>query len=211
MPKVLADKEEVLFQEGIPTEPSHVYELLMGAFAEQRRSVVKFIVDGEDVLQTGEFPNSFESIEAESLSHNEITFRLSIELINQMNGLENSLSAYQSNILSTPWSEVFKQMDAFIQKIQPFADLIDHVTPYTQSYSPPWKSKIEEIAQAQAKSLSSILSAFENFDPASLSHELDKSLLPVYRKCLSLFDKEIIPFLKEPSIDPETEQKASNA
>ena len=35
MPKVLADKEEVIFQEGIPTDPSQIYQLLMGAFAEQ--------------------------------------------------------------------------------------------------------------------------------------------------------------------------------
>ena len=88
-----------------------------------------------------------ELIEAESLSHDEITLRLSIELINQMNGLENSLSAYCVNVLSTPWSEVFKQMDAFVQKIQPFADLIDHVTPYAQSYAPPWKTKIEKFSE----------------------------------------------------------------
>jgi hypothetical protein len=31
MPKVLADNEEVVFQEGIPEDPSHIYELLMGA------------------------------------------------------------------------------------------------------------------------------------------------------------------------------------
>ena len=40
----------------------------MGAFAEQRRSVVEYIVDGEDALQTGEFPESFDIIEAKSLS-----------------------------------------------------------------------------------------------------------------------------------------------
>jgi len=210
MPKVLADNEEVVFQEGIPEDPSHIYELLMGAFAEQRRSVVKYLVDGEDALQTGKFPKSFELIEAESLSHDEITLRLSIELINQMNGLESSLSAYCSNVLSTPWSEVFKQMDAFIQKIQPFADLIDHVCPYAHSYSPPWKPKIEEIAQDQANSLACILSAFENFDPASLSIELENGLLPVFRKCLALFDQEIIPFFKGLTDVAQTE-KASNA
>ena len=197
MPKVLADNEEVVFQEGIPEDPSHIYELLMGAFAEQRRSVVKYLVDGEDALQAGEFPKTFELIEAESLSHDEITLRLSIELINQMNDLENSLSAYCVNVLSTPWSEVFKQMDAFVQKIQPFADLIDHVTPYAQSYAPPWKTKIEKIARDQAVCLSIILTSFESFDPASLSNELENGLLPVFRECLSLFDKEIIPFLKE--------------
>ena len=210
MPKVLADNEEVVFQEGIPEDPSHIYELLMGAFAEQKRSVVKYLVDGEDALLAAEFPKTFELIEAESLSHDEITLRLSIELINQMNGLENSLSAYCVNVLSTPWSEVFKQMDAFVQKIQPFADLIDHVTPYAQSYAPPWKSKIEKIAREQAECLSKILTSFESFDPASLSNELKNSLLPVFRECLGLFDKEIIPFLKEKSMTQETED-TSNA
>jgi len=210
MPKVLADNEEVVFQEGIPEDPSQIYELLMGAFAEQRRSVVKYFVDGEDALQANEFPKTFELIEAESLSHDEITLRLSIQFINQMSGLENSLSAYSMNILSTPWSEVFKQMDAFIQKIQPFADLIDHVSPYAHSYNPPWKTKFEKIAQGQANSLAIILSAFENFDPASLSIELENGLLPVFRKCLSLFDQEIIPFLKELTAVAQAEG-ASNA
>ena len=205
MPKVLADNEEVVFQEGVPDDPSHIYELLMGAFAEQRRSVVKYLVDGEDALQASEFPKTFDLIEAESLSHDEITLRLSIQFINQMSGLENSLSAYSMNILSTPWSEVFKQMDAFIKKIQPFADLIDHVSPYAHSYNPPWRGDIEKIAQDQANSLAAILSAFENFDPASLSIELENGLLPVLEKCLSLFDQEIIPFLKELTAVAQTE------
>ena len=197
MPKVLADNEEVVFQEGIPEDPSHIYELLMGAFAEQKRSVVKYLVDGEDALQAAEFPKTFELIEAESLSHDEITLRLSIELINQMNDLENSLTAYSMNILSTPWSEVFKQMDAFVQKIQPFADLIEHVIPYAQSYSPTWRPEIEKIALDQAKCLDCILKSFEKLDPASLSNEISDHLIPVLKSCLSLFEKSIIPQLKE--------------
>ncbi len=204
MPKVLADKEEVIFQEGIPTDPSQIYQLLMGAFAEQRRSVVKFAVDGHDALQTGKFPDSFEIIEAESLTHDEITFRLSIDFINQMSTLENSITAYQINILTTPWSDVFKQMDSFISKIQPFADLIDHISPYAQSYSPPWKDEIEKLAKQQAECLGRILGTFENADPAGLSEELENGFLPMLKTTLALFSKTIIPFLKE-----ATEQSAN--
>ena len=196
MPKVLADNEEVVFQEGIPEEPLHIYELLMGAFAEQRRSVVKFTVDGKDALQSGDFAKSFELIEAESLSHDEITLRLSIDFINQMNTLEDSILAYQINILTTPWSEVFKQMDLFIQKIQPFADLIDHVSPYAQSYSPPWKDRINGVAKAQAETLARLLASFENFDPAGLSEELENGFIPLFRKAIKLFSEDIIPYLK---------------
>ena len=148
-------------------------------------------------LQSGEFEKSFELIEAESLSHDEITLRLSIELINQMNSLEGSLLAYQANILSTPWSEVFKQMNAFIEKIQPFADLVDHVIPYAQSYSPAWRGKLDRYRQGSGgKPFCPSYSAFENFDPASLSNELSYNFLPLFKKTLGLFDADIIPFLK---------------
>ena len=56
MPEVWADLEEVIFSDGVPDDPKHIYELMMGAFAEQRRSVVEYVVDDIDVLKTGEFP-----------------------------------------------------------------------------------------------------------------------------------------------------------
>lgn len=197
MPQVRADNEEVVFQEGIPEHPRQIYELLMGAFAEQRRSVVKFIVDGEDCMQGANFPESFELIEAHSLSHDEITMRLAIQFFNQMSNLDKEIQAYQGNVLRTPWSEVFKQMDKFIEKIQPFADLIDHTLPYAQSYSPPWRSEMEEIAKRQADALESVLQSFEKADSARLSDVLNNLLLPLFRETNSLFSNQIIPFLGE--------------
>ena len=84
MPSVWADNEEVTFTDDIPVDPSNVYELLMGALSEQGKAVVKFVVDGEDALVAGTFPQSYEKIEAFSLSHNELTFRLVIEAQNHM-------------------------------------------------------------------------------------------------------------------------------
>ena len=121
---------------------------------------------------------------------------LSIDFINQLSTLEDSILAYQLNILTTPWSEVFKQMDLFIQKIQPFADLIDHVSPYAQSYSPPWKDRINGVAKAQAETLARLLTSFENFDPAGLSEELENGFIPLFRKTTKLFSEDIIPYLK---------------
>jgi hypothetical protein len=196
MPKVLADKEEVNFQEGIPAEPVRIYELLMGAFAEQRRSVVKFYVDGEDCMPTGEFPDTFELIEAESLSHDEITLRLSKEFFNLMSNLEEEILAYQANILISSWSDVFKQMDQFVSKIQPFADLIDHVLPFAQAYSPPWREKFEKVAREQGSVLEAVLKAFERNDPASLSNELFNQFIPLYQTVVELFTNEVIPNLE---------------
>jgi len=61
MAKVMADKEEVIFQEGVPESPSQIYQLLMQAYSEQRRSVVKFFVDEVDCM-SGNYPKNFYSI-----------------------------------------------------------------------------------------------------------------------------------------------------
>jgi len=197
MPKVLADNEEVNFQEGIPEKPIRIYELLMGALAEQRRSIIKFLVDGKDSMQTGEFAETFELIEAESLTHDEITLRLCAELLNSMATLEQDIQAYQANILITSWTDVFKQMDQFISKIQPFADLIDHVLPYAQAYSPDWKNDFENFAKSQGEILGNILKSFENKDPAGLSNELSLKFLPLYLNVKDLFVSQVIPSLQE--------------
>lgn len=197
MPTVWADNEEVQFTEDIPKEPSNVYELLMGALSEQGRAVVKFIVDGEDALESGAFPDEYEKIEAFSLTHDELTLRLIIEALNHMSDTGMQLQAYAQNVLNIAWSEVFKRMDEFIQKIQPFADLIDNLGPYVSTYSPPWKKSFENIAREQSECLGGILSAFEQGSPARLSDELCEGFLPIYNRSRKLFDSEVIPFLKE--------------
>lgn len=197
MPTVWADNEEVQFTEDIPKEPSSVYELLMGALSEQGRAVVKFIVDGVDALESGAFPDEYDKIEAFSLTHDELTLRLIIEALNHMSDTGMQLQAYAQNVLNIAWSEVFKRMDEFIQKIQPFADLIDNLGPYVSTYSPPWKKSFENIAREQSECLGGILSAFEQGSPARLSDELCEGFLPIYNRSRKLFDSEVIPFLKE--------------
>ena len=197
MPTVSADEEEVTFTDDITVDPSNVYELLMGALSEQGRAVVKFIVDGEDALEKGSFPESYEKIESYSLSHDELTFRLVIEAMNHLSDTEAHLLAYAQNVLSIAWSEVFKRMEEFIQKIQPFADLIDNLGPYVSTYSPPWMASFEKLAKDQSVTLGEILNAFEQGSPAKLSEELSDGFLPVFNQSRKLFESDIIPFLKE--------------
>ena len=63
MPSVTVDQEEVVFDGGMPSEPSKIYDLLMGVLAEQGRVVVAFVVDGVDSLREESNPTSFETIE----------------------------------------------------------------------------------------------------------------------------------------------------
>ena len=69
MPQVLADNEEVVFDEGVPSKPSAIYDLLLGAFAERRRAMTTFIVDGTDYINTDDLPGKFEVISTESITH----------------------------------------------------------------------------------------------------------------------------------------------
>ena len=88
-------------------------------------------------------------------------------------------------------------MDQFISKIQPFADLIDNVSPYANAYNPEWASSLNDIAKEQANCLTFILQAFENNNPASLSDEIGVTFLPLIKKIKNLFLNDVIPQLEE--------------
>lgn len=196
MGKVIADGENVVFAEGIPDSPRVIFDLVSQTLGDQRKAIVKFEVDQIDCLLDGKFPDSFKSIMISTMLHDEIILRISTQLLDQMNELENNLKAYQGNILSIAWSEVFKQMDQFINEIQPFADLIDNVAPYVQAYSPPWADKFTCIARDQADYLNLVLRSFEMRDPAGLSQCVGGKLVPLCKSTHSLFADEIIPYLK---------------
>ena len=66
---VIADGEEVIFDGDVPTDPNHVYELLMGALSENGRAVVKFIIDGEDAVGSENLPSSYKKIEIETVKN----------------------------------------------------------------------------------------------------------------------------------------------
>ena len=197
MSTVIADGEEVVFDGDVPTDPNHVYELLMGALSENGRAVVKFIVDGVDTVASGDTPSTYDKIEVISLSHDELTLRLIIESMNHLSTAEKEFEAYIRNILSVAWSDVFQRMNEFISKVQPFADLLDNLSPYAQTYNPPWKESLEKVTKEQAESLGVILTSFQQGNPSSLSDELSINFLPVFKRARKLFSENIIPFLQE--------------
>jgi len=63
MGRVTADGEEVVFDEGTPSSPRDIFDLVSQVLGEQRKAIVSFVSDGKDSLQTGTFPESFELIE----------------------------------------------------------------------------------------------------------------------------------------------------
>jgi hypothetical protein len=197
MPSVTVDQEEVVFDGGIPTEPNKVYDLLMGVLAGQGRVVVAFVVDGVDSLREESNPTSFEKIEVATQTHHELTLRLIMETMKHLIHVEEEFLAYACNVLKTPWSEVFQRMDQLINKIKPFAELLDNLTPYVETYHPPWQQEFERISHAQADALDKILIAFEKGNPADLSQELAGGFLSVFKEGTTFLKNDSIPYLKE--------------
>ena len=195
VPQVIVDGEDVIFEGEIPKETSQVYQLLMQALSEQAKVIYTIEVDGE-TPEAGALPATYEKIVITSISHDELTMKLSIESINQMSNTGKHLDAYQKNVLSLSWSEVFKRMNEFIEKIQPFADLLDSILPYASAYSPPWSDPLKQVANRQSVSLGNILEAFEQGNPSFLSDEIYHKFIPIYNESIELFQKDIIPYLK---------------
>ena len=180
MPEIWADKEEVIFEGEVPDSPAQVFELIMGALSENGRAVVRFLVDGDDRFKLVN-SDKFEKIEAFSLSHDELTLRLILESIKHMDKTEEQFAAYVGNVLSAPWSQVFTNMNQFIEKVQPFADLFDNLTPYANTYDPPWRGSLEEVSKDQADSLGKP-QIFRAGNPALLSDELSINFIPIFKR-----------------------------
>ena len=196
MKKVVVDGEEVIFEGDVPSETSRIYQLLMEALSEQARVIYSIEVDGEPA--TGDsFPETYNEINVVSMSHDELTMKLSIQSLNQLSETGKIIEAYMKNILTLPWSEVFKRMSEFIDKIQPFAELLDSISPYVDAYAPPWGKDLKKIAEDQAESLEKILQSFEQGNPALLSDELANGFIPVFNRSNKIFENKVIPYLKE--------------
>ena len=196
MKKVVVDGEEVIFEGDVPSETSRIYQLLMEALSEQARVIYSIEVDGEPA--TGDtFPEKYNEINVVSMSHDELTMKLSIQSLNQLSETGKIIEAYMKNILTLPWSEVFKRMSEFIDKIQPFAELLDSISPYVDAYAPPWGKDLKKIAEDQAESLEKILQSFEQGNTALLSDELANGFIPVFNRSNKIFENKVIPYLKE--------------
>ena len=157
MSQVIVDGEDVIFEGDIPKETARVYQLLMEALSEQARVIYTIEVDGE-TPPGGELPETYEKIEITSMSHDELTMKLSIQSLNQMSETGKIMEAYMKNILVLPWSEVFKRMSEFIEKIEPFAELLDSIGPYVTAYDPPGEILCRRLPRNNRIRLSKYLS-----------------------------------------------------
>ena len=197
MPSVWVDSEEVLFKDGIPLGAAEVYDDLMRELDPVGRIIVEFVVDGIDILRTGENPESFSKIEAKSQTHHELTLRLVMETSKHLVHMEEHMQAYAVNVLKTSWVEVFERMDELIAKIKPFAELFDNLVPYVQTYDPPWRETFESIASEQACILEGIMDSFERASPAILSDTLACRFCTNFKEASDFFSSVMIPFLKD--------------
>ncbi len=199
MSGVFVDGEEVVFEGEAPTSPSRIFDLLMSVLSEQGRAVTGFVVDGEDVLGAEQIPETFDRIDAKTLSHSKLTLQVVREFLAKIDSLGEELHSYSRNILTTGWSAVFQRMEEFIEKIKPFADLFDNLGPYAKTYSPLWQKKFEELAKEQAGSLEKILKHFESGNISDLSNEVASSFAPLFDRSRKFLRENAIPELEETS------------
>lgn len=198
MSEVYVDGEKVVFEGDMPGKPAEIYDLLMTVLSEQGRAVTGFVSDGVNLLSGEQPPETFQRIEASSLSHRELTLQVIREFLDKMGTIGDDLRSYSKNILTTGWSEVFRRMDEFIGKIKPFADLFDNLTPYAKTYSPEWSTGFEQFAVEQADCLERVLSCFESGDVSGLSNEIAQSFAPLFERSRKFLAEEAITELEQP-------------
>tara|TARA_Y100000588_G_scaffold367089_1_gene433445 strand:+ start:2286 stop:2906 length:621 start_codon:yes stop_codon:yes gene_type:complete len=200
MAEVSVDGEEVVFEGEAPQEAGQVFDLLLGAMSERGRALVSFMVDGKDLMFLAENdppPSSFQKIEAFTLTHVELTLRLLERVEKETESLEEELLAYSRKVLFLGWSEIFNRMDEFVGKIQPIADLVDNLEPFSKTYDPPWRGSFEVLQSQQSEALERVLTCFKAGDSAGLSDAIASSFLPMLAEFRQLSRKKMQPQLRE--------------
>jgi len=200
MAEVSVDGEEVVFEGEAPQEAGQVFDLLLGAMSERGRALVSFMVDGKDLMFLAENdppPSSFQKIEAFTLTHVELTLRLLERVEEETESLEEELLAYSRKVLFLGWSEIFNRMDEFVGKIQPIADLVDNLEPFSKTYDPPWRGSFEVLQGQQSEALERVLTCFKAGDSAGLSDAIASSFLPMLAEFRKLSRKKMQPQLRE--------------
>ena len=200
MAEVSVDGEEVVFEGEAPQEVGQVFDLLLGAMSERGRALVSFMVDGKDLMFLAENdppPSSFQKIEAFTLTHVELTLRLLERMEEETESLEEELLAYSRKVLFLGWSEIFNRMDEFVGKIQPLADLVDNLEPFSKTYDPPWRGPFEALQGQQSEALERVLTCFKAGDSAGLSDAVASSFLPMLAEFRKLSRKKMQPQLRE--------------
>jgi hypothetical protein len=200
MAKVSVDGEKVIFEGDSPQEVGQVFDLLMGAMSERGRALVSFLVDGVDLMARSDedpIPTSFSKIEAFTLTHVELTLTLIERVEEETKGLSDELIAYSRKVLFLGWTEIFSRMDEFVSKIQPIADLVDNLGPFTQTYAPPWRSSFEAVRDKQAEALEEVLGCFRSGNSAGLSDAVAGSFCSMLSDFGKLSTEEIKPDLRK--------------
>ena len=67
----------------MPEKPAEIYDLLMTVLSEQGRAVTGFVSDGVNLLSGEQLPETFQRIEASSLSHRELTLQVIREFLDK--------------------------------------------------------------------------------------------------------------------------------
>lgn len=187
MPEIIVDNEPVDFNGPIPEDPKVIYDLLFEALANDRKSVIEYIVDGKNVLEDAEqnFPSQFETIHATSITHAKLTLRLINSTLDLCQNTVAELDSYSRRVLINSWSIVFEKMDEFINKVNPLVQLMDGLQPYASSYQPSWQKEFESIQESNKIAFESVLSGFQRGDTACLSEAIFDKLIPVVEKSIS--------------------------
>ena len=142
-------------------------------------------------------PETFEKIEASTLTHAEITLQLIERVENETLSLSDELEAYSRKILLLGWTEIFQRMDEFIGKIQPIADLLDNLGPFAQTYEPPWRDAFADLQRKQGIALERALACFQVGDSAGLSDVVAGPFHTVLADFRKLSDEEMKPHLRQ--------------
>jgi len=170
MARVLLNGENVNFEGPPPSSIAEVWALLEGYLGQSGSEIDEFLVDGEAwTPDSSTQPESYETIEANSLSAEHSVARIATALLAERPNLLGRWEAGSSRSLRQPWSQFLPEGLEILNATEPVAQSVGLLVEYAKQNQLPWSSAIEESAGQFNAALSSLMDAIEAGDCVAYS------------------------------------------
>ena len=210
MSTVFLDGTSVDFSGPAPQSPLELQQLLSQHLESQQRLLIRFEVDGKELLNTNpqEFPQAFKKVEAASASQ----IQVFLELIQQAHGPAQNLSKecehYAQAVLTQPWSFMATKIGDVIGQVSPLLEVFSCLESYSNATNPEWKEALKELLKQFEQKIEELVQAAQNTDVGSVSEILAFELGPLIQKSLDFIQNKVRPYFEAELKKTETAQNA---
>lgn len=197
MKKVYIDGEIVDFEGPAPVTAMEVWSLLEQFLGQSGLLIETMRVDGNDWMPGGNADSeSYETIEAFSITQEGKVAQIVDELLGQRSVLEERWRNSAREVLSRPWTSFQNDGVELLDATQPLVQSLGVLVVYSKDCDAVWSHVLESVAERLNVSLGLLLDAFEASDCVVFSDVAEHGILANVSEAFRILKDDVAPKLE---------------